>query len=417
MRLESLKGLNPSQIAELLPVAQSHLADLEHFAKLPFPDKKGETYRYADMKTVLASDLTLFTGEQGAIADDVRRIVIVDGVVTSAPAGVTIGFEESSETYAEHFDPLYYLSHALSPRVIIVNPGESSSVEIHHRYTRPGALITYRIQIKTAPNTIVQVYESFFDAEAKGSVILYGIDASIGRDATLHWVKNQTLGVAHSRVLASHCVKTETSATLDMSTYDFGSGQGLATVDVILGDYAVSQMHHLLYATESARRGIVSRVIHRGHHAHSTQTAKNILRHSARGIFDALIKVEHSAPKTIAHQNNRAILLDDGAYMVSKPQLEIYIDDLEASHGSTTGQLDEKALFYLRSRGIAEDEARKMLILAFANTLIDRIEDATLREWIHQSFEAVYYGQTHVECIATCHGCEEQTAGNAQAGQ
>ncbi len=413
MRLDSLKGLNPSQIAELLPAAQGHLSDLERFTNLPFPDKKGETYRYADMKTVLASELTPFTGEQGEIADDPRRVVIVDGVVTSAPAEITINFEESSQRYAEHFDPLYYLSHALSRRSIIIDPGASSSVEIHHRYTQPDALIAYRIEINAAANTSVQVYESFFDAEAKGSVILYGVDATVGRDATLNWIKSQTLGANHSRVLTSHCVKTETSATLDMSTYDFGSGQGMATVDVILGDYAVSQMHHLLYATESARRGIVSRVIHRGHHAHSNQQAKNILRHSARGIFDALIKVEHSAPKTVAHQNNQAILLDDGAYMASKPQLEIYIDDLEASHGSTTGQLDERALFYLRSRGVAEEEARKMLILAFANTLIDRIEDAVLREWIHQSFEAVYYGQTHVECIATCHGCEEQTAGNA----
>jgi Fe-S cluster assembly protein SufD len=365
------------------------------------------------MQPILESELTPFAGEQGTIADDPRRIVIVDGIVTSAPAGATIRFEEPSATYAEHFDPLYYLSHALSPRTIVIDPEESPSIEIHHRYTRPDALIAYRIAIQTAPNTSVQVYESFFDAEAKGSVILYGIDASIARDATLHWVKNQTLGTVHSRVLASHFAQTETNAMLDMSTFDFGSGQGLATVDVILGDYAVSQMHHFLYATESARRGIVSRVIHRGHHAHSTQQAKNILRHHARGIFDALIKVEHSAPKTIAHQNNQAILLDDGAYMASKPQLEIYIDDLEASHGSTTGQLDEKALFYLRSRGIAEEEARKMLILAFANTLIDRIEDTVLREWIHQSFEAVYYGQTHIECIATCHGCEEQTAGNA----
>ena len=93
--------------------------------------------------------------------------------------------------------------------------------------------------------------------------------------------------------------------------------------------------------------------------------------------------------------------------MASKPQLEIYIDDLEASHGSTTGQLDPQALFYLRSRGIGEEEAKKMLILAFANTLIDRIEDKVLREWIHYNFEAVYYGQSHVECLETCHGCEE----------
>jgi len=93
--------------------------------------------------------------------------------------------------------------------------------------------------------------------------------------------------------------------------------------------------------------------------------------------------------------------------MASKPQLEIYIDDLEASHGSTTGQLDEAQIFYLRSRGIAKEEARKMLILAFANELIDALEEDGLRERLHASFEQAYWGETHVSCMETCHGCEE----------
>ena len=411
MKLATLRDRTPELIAGEWGLKSESIPALEAFVALPFPDKKSETYRYADTQKIFDSELTRIVPQQGEITSDPRRVVIVDGVVISAPKGVTVAFEEADAGTKGHFDSLYYLSHALSAPTIVLRPIEGATLEIHHRYTQPDALMAYRIRIETKANTSVQVYESFFDAQATGSVILYGIDAHVARDATLSWIKNQTLGSTHSRVFASHHAEVEENGAFDISTYDFGSGQGLATLEVVLEAYAASTLHHLVYATDHARRGTVSRVIHRGHHSRSDQVAKNILRHEARGIFDALINVEHSAPKTIAHQNNQAVLLDEGAYMVSKPQLEIYIDDLEASHGSTTGQLDPKALFYLRSRGIGEEEAKKMLILAFANTLIDRIEDRVLREWIHQSFEAVYYGHSHIECLETCHGCEENALG------
>ena len=106
-------------------------------------------------------------------------------------------------------------------------------------------------------------------------------------------------------------------------------------------------------------------------------------------------------------------MLNDGAYMASKPQLEIYIDDVEASHGSTIGELDAQQLFYLRSRGIAFEEARKMLILAFTNEIIDAIEDENTRENVHLSFEKVYYGHGQLECMATCHHCSDTVFGEA----
>ena len=77
--------------------------------------------------------------------------------------------------------------------------------------------------------------------------------------------------------------------------------------------------------------------------------------------------------------------------MVAKPQLEIYIDELEASHGATTGQLDKKQLFYLQSRGISYVEARKMLVIAFANTLIETVKDTRQQERIKAAFEEVFY--------------------------
>jgi len=123
--------------------------------------------------------------------------------------------------------------------------------------------------------------------------------------------------------------------------------------------------------------------------------AKSIVREMATGIFDGRIRVDQKARYTNTRQHSSAILLNDNAFMEAKPQLEIYTDELEASHGATTGQLDEASLFYLRSRGIAHDEARKMLILAFANELIEAVEDHEVAELIRADFESAYYERSN----------------------
>jgi len=125
--------------------------------------------------------------------------------------------------------------------------------------------------------------------------------------------------------------------------------------------------------------------------ATSRHLAKSILKENAIGIFDGRIQVNQNARYTKTSQNSKAILLNNHAFMKSKPQLEIYIDELEASHGSTIGQLDEAALFYLCSRGITTDEARKMLILAFANEMIEAVQDSDLAQQIRDDFESAYH--------------------------
>ena len=124
--------------------------------------------------------------------------------------------------------------------------------------------------------------------------------------------------------------------------------------------------------------------------------AKSILKDQATGIFDGLIRVDEKAQHANVRQSSKAILLNDGAFMKAKPQLEIYTDELEASHGATTGQLDEIALFYLRSRGISTDEARKMLTLAFVNEMIEEVQDKVVSQQIQDDFESVYYQEKDI---------------------
>ena len=213
----------------------------------------------------------------------------------------------------------------------------------------------------------------------------------IAQDSTLRVVKLHSMQNENYNVVASHKINVAKQANAVFKSFDLGGGQALQLLKVELDTYAHVDAGHLLYLNENSKRGTVTQIVHKGEHSTSTQIAKNILDGNARGIFDAHIRVEHSAKFTKADQNSKSILLHDKAYMASKPQLEIYIDELEASHGATTGQLDEKQLFYLQSRGISYVEARKMLVIAFANTLIETVKDARHQERIKNAFEAVFY--------------------------
>ncbi len=114
---------------------------------------------------------------------------------------------------------------------------------------------------------------------------------------------------------------------------------------------------------------------HKAPHCTSNQFYRNLLDDTARGVFQGKVHVHQSAQKTDAYQLSNTILLSQGAEMDTKPELEIYADDVKCSHGATTGQLDEEPLFYLRSRGLTEAQARLLLMQAFVDEAVDKIED------------------------------------------
>ena len=109
--------------------------------------------------------------------------------------------------------------------------------------------------------------------------------------------------------------------------------------------------------------------------SHSSQVFRGIVGGSARAEFDGLVYVAKDAQKTEAFQENHSILLSEGAVAESHPQLEIYADDVKCSHGATTGYLNPDELFYLRSRGIPEAEARKMQMISFVSPVISHLPD------------------------------------------
>jgi Fe-S cluster assembly protein SufD len=126
---------------------------------------------------------------------------------------------------------------------------------------------------------------------------------------------------------------------------------------------------------------------HASPNCHSNELYKGIMDGNSNGIFNGKIMVRKDAQKTNAYQMNNNILLSKEASVNSKPQLEIFADDVKCSHGATTGQLDMEQLFYLRARGIGEQEGKRLLLYAFANEVIEEVKIDSLKIYLQDILE------------------------------
>lgn len=149
----------------------------------------------------------------------------------------------------------------------------------------------------------------------------------------------------------------------------------------LLGSNSLGNMYGLYMLNGQAHVDNHTNVDHTLPHAESNELYKGILADHSRGVFNGKIFVRQDAQKTNAFQQNNNILLSEDAVINTKPQLEIWADDVKCSHGCTTGQLDEEALFYLRSRGISKENSRGMLLYAFAGEVLEKINNENFRDY------------------------------------
>lgn len=166
------------------------------------------------------------------------------------------------------------------------------------------------------------------------------------------------------------------------------------------GEHAESTLCGMAILDKKQQVDTYSLIKHAAPCCTSNELFKNVLNGESVGAFSGRILVKEGAQKTAAYQTNRNLCATREARMYSKPQLEIYADDVKCSHGMTTGQLDENALFYMQSRGIPLDEARMLLSVAFTADVIDHVRLEALKDRLHKLVEKRFRGE-----LAKCAGC------------
>lgn len=169
----------------------------------------------------------------------------------------------------------------------------------------------------------------------------------------------------------------------------------------LIGEFAEAYVCGMVVADQQQLVDNFVFVDHLKPQCHSKQLFKYVLQEEATGSFCGRIRVEKDAQKTVAYQTNNNLCTSEKAHMYSKPQLEIYADDVKCSHGLTTGQLDEEALFYMQARGISKEEARLMLIQAFTTEVLDHIRIEELKLRLQELVEKRFRGEK-----ARCGNCD-----------
>jgi len=167
-----------------------------------------------------------------------------------------------------------------------------------------------------------------------------------------------------------------------------GASPARNEIDVCLeGEEAQAALNGLMMLRNSEHADTTTRITHQAPHCASRQIYKTVLNDKARGVFQGKIIVAQDAQKTDGYQLSRALLLSDQAEMDAKPELEIYADDVKCSHGSTIGDLDDNAMFYLRARGLSETEARALLIEAFVGEMLEEVQSDEWKEIFRKEIE------------------------------
>ena len=178
----------------------------------------------------------------------------------------------------------------------------------------------------------------------------------------------------------------EAGSRVKIHLVHFRSAANTITIEQV-GEGCETQIYALAFLHGEDQVTTETHVTHAVGGGSSKQLVKFVLDDQARGRFVGELKIAPDAQQTEAHQTNRNLLLSEQAEMRTQPQLEIYADDIKATHGASTGQLDESALFYMQQRGIGKDKARQLLVSAFMKDVLETISDEALREQLIAKIE------------------------------
>lgn len=301
-----------------------------------FPDVNGIQVNAGD-GGVEPRDGSAVSNMVSALAEGSLSIVIARSALPDRPLELVF-LSDGSEGPAHHVS-------------VAIDAGENSEALLIERHLGDGAYLNANaVSVTLGQNARLRHVK--VQDDSRTGFHLADVTAELGRDAV------------YSRFImsiGSRLARDEVHARC--------GGQGCELR--LLGAYAGSGEQHLDHTT---------RIDHAVPNTSSHEVYKGVLDGSARGVFQGGILVRQDAQKTDGHQLNKALLLSPKAEIDSKPALEIFADDVKCSHGATTGEIEAEQLFYLRARGVPEEEARALLVQAFLDEIFDNIPEEELRE-------------------------------------
>ncbi|MFN3841207.1 MAG: Fe-S cluster assembly protein SufD [Cyclobacteriaceae bacterium] len=389
----------------------------EAFTHMGLPHAKHEEYRHTPITRILEKtfDFSIITNPPSAVNDltpfsiqgvDTNRLVLINGQFSEKHSSVTntsVEVKSMLRAWVENKqDIVKHLSQYADFRqdalvawntagwmdgIFIKVPDHTEMADpivIHHIHDASAGEVktVSRNLILVGSSSKISVIEKFDSTGAHPHFSNVVTEALVEKHATLDFFSLQA--DTGARYHFGHTQFWQHQAS-KINNYVFAlDGRFIRnnTQMAIDGENCDSHLYGLYLLCNSTLVDNHTVVDHRKPNSFSNELYKGILEDQAKGVFNGKIFVRPDAQKTNAFQSNRNILLSDKATINTKPQLEIWADDVKCSHGCTTGQLDEEAIFYLRSRGISKETARAMVLYAFASELLETITNPVLRNYI-----------------------------------
>mgnify|MGYP002559681202 FL=1 len=337
-----------------------------------------EIYSLRDVPEKYMSDASAMLGTDDSAASLINSLLLTDGLYIRVAEGVCV---EKPVQIVNIFNSTLPM---LTPRRILVHACRGAQIKIllcdHSQTPATAHLNSQNVRIA---------------AEEDARVELYDIEES--SDAT-------------SRVWHLHATQDSRSALTVCTAFLHGGCTRNEYRIEVNGDDAETSISGLAVCSGCQIADNRATLIHRGHRCRSRQLFKNAMFDRSLGAFGGKIIVEEGATATDAVQTNRNMLASPEARMLTAPQLEIYCDDVKCGHGATTGQLDERALFYMQTRGVPREQAMMMLTQAFMADVVDNISFEVLRQRLHVLVEKRLNGTAGGcdTCAATCRTAENK---------
>ena len=391
---------------------------LERFEKNGFPTRKDEEWKYTSLNSLLKNDYSVFPKNESAVElKDVKKyflheiesykIVFIDGVYSSflsdtSHEGADICILSSAlkqpkykmivdhyfGTIASEKDSLTALNTAFSKEGVFVNVPKNTvlpkPIQVLHFSTgnEKEIMLQPRNLIVVGENSHAQIYERH-QSLSENVVLTNAVTEVFASKRAIVEVYKIQNDLKTTSLIDNTYVLQKDSSIVSVNTFSFGGNLTRNNLEFHQeGEHITSNLNGITIISDKQHVDNHTLVHHKKENCESHELYKGIFNDRSTGVFNGKVIVDKEAQKTNAFQQNDNILIGDKASINTKPQLEIFADDVKCSHGCTIGQLNESALFYMQSRGIPQKEAKGLMLFAFCNEVVEKIKIPALKSRI-----------------------------------
>ena len=415
--IENFK-INSNEIDKIEKISKEErnfrINNLNFFNEKGFPNKRQEDWKFSDLREIVQKNFKELNVKKvnskvkkvNLIKDfDHNYIVVINGELKSSD----FKYEEKNKIKIKNFKNDNFSQESKDNSLICLNHALSDKgydIEIEDNYKFKKALIIYNLFTEDLKENILNSRNKI---KIGKSAELHTIDLVIN-DSKYKFINNvyENIILENNAVYKNICIQNEKndgyfhkfsknklSSKSKYSSFIFPSGSKFNKLDLefnLEGEDSECTLQSASFLNDNDHQEIKTKMNHLAPSCKSYQKVKNVLSSDGKGVYQGKIYVKDIAQKTNAYQLSKALLLSDDSEFNSKPELEIYADDVKCSHGATSGNVDEDSIYYLMTRGLNRKESVKLLIDGFLSEVVDMIKSNSIKKFVRSKLQGQIHG-------------------------